>query len=438
MRLFRRLLLLILFITLSVPIVLAFLTFEDTPAVYKTDLIDTEKAARAKDLTRKTLRQILRYNKAEDISISASEDDLNSLMAVTARGIHRIEGHINVTRAGLYADMTVRLPHNPAGDYINIHFGVFPSESGFHVSPVSIGYIRIPGRLALFIVRVMLDIILGNDNGTVAVNSLQSVEFTNDTVTFHIRKIPDLLARKNKIVQRFKSLRDAMPLLADPEIVREYYVKLMELGNRIQPGQQASLAYFIGPLFELAQKRSLNSDPAEENKAALLALAIYTGDSRFEPLIGQVRTETMKRYRPRYRHVLLGGREDLRLHFVISAGLKIISDSGLTNAVGEYKELLDARKGGSGFSFVDLAADLAGTRLAEAATDHSGDAGRIQSALAGEVSEDMFFPNVSDLPEDISQNDFEHTYGNVENPKYLSLVGKIKDRISRLPAYSRE
>lgn len=435
-RLFRLLFLLVLSMTVVVPSVLIFLTFEKKPAVQKTELTDTDRAARAKDLAQRSLKELIKQDDATPISISASEDDLNSLMAILVRGIPRLQGRINIKQSGLDAAVTFRLPHNPIGDFINLRVGIYPSESGLQLSRVIIGRIKISNKVALFILRLILDLGLGNESGTVALNSVQSVIFKKNTVTFNLRRIPDLRERKDKIVQRLKIFRDAIPLIANPETVRVYYAKLIERESRIQTGQSVSLAYFIGPLFQLAQQRSYGSDPAEENKVALLALAMYMGDRNFEKFIGSVRTEEMKLRQPRYRNVLLGGREDLRLHFVISAGLKILTDSGITYAIGEFKELLDARKGGSGFSFVDLAADLAGIRLAEVATDRSGGARRIQSVLAGEVSEVMFFPKVHDLPEDLSQAEFERIYGNVGNDKYLNLVNVIKGRISQLRPYN--
>jgi len=439
MRLLRLLIFLALFMLIAVPAVLIYLTFEDAPAVNKTELIDTEKAVRATKFAGRTMKELLRRGNDAPVSIRASEEDLNSLMAVMARGMKSFSGDVKISQTKLDATVTVRLPRNPVGDFINLSFGIYPSESGLHLSPVTIGRIKISGRMALFITRFMLDLLLGNENGTVAMNSVQSVSFNQDAVIFKLRRIPDLMERKDKIVQRFKIFRDSMPLfsLSDTEKVRHYYAKLMSLDHGIKPGQRVSLAYIMGPLFELAKLRSVDSDPAEENKAALLALAMYFGDSRFEKLIGPVRTDDLRSGGSRHRNVLLGGREDLRLHFVISAGLKIVADSGLTDAVGEFKELSDARRGGSGFSFADLAADLAGTRLAEEATDASGGAERIQAIFTGRVAEDMFFPTVYDLPENIPQAEFERTYGSVEDPKYLHLVEVIKARISQLPAYRR-
>lgn len=46
---------------------------------------------------------------------------------------------------------------------------------------------------------------------------------------------------------------------------------------------------------------------------------------------------------------MLANRQDLRLHFVFSAALKILASSGLSFSIGEFKELLDSQHGSSGF-----------------------------------------------------------------------------------------
>jgi hypothetical protein len=435
MRRFRLFLIIVLIIFLLLPCALIVLTLEKTPAVARTELIDSAKAARARDFAKRSVKELIKQDGSRTLFISATEEDLNSLMAVMSRGMSRLQGRVNITRWGSYAAVTYRVPHNPVGDYINLGISIYPSDAGLYIAQVKIGHINIPGKMALVTMRFLLDILLGNKNGTVALDSVESVDFLRDTVNLRLRRIPDLMQREQKIVQRFKALRDILPHVADPEIVRIYYALLLQLDNSVNAGKSVSLSYFMAPLFELSRQRSNLYDPAEENKAALLALAIYIGDSRFEKFVGSVQTPIMKLHRRQYGNVLLAGREDLRLHFVISAGIKIITDSGITFAIGEFKELLDATRGGSGFSFVDLAADLAGKRLAETATGQSS-ARKIQAVLSAGANEDLFFPKIHDLPEDLSQSRFERIYVNVESPMYISLVNMINDRISGLPAYT--
>lgn len=434
MRRSRLFLMIVLIIFLLLPCAFIVLILEKKPAVTRTELIDSAIASHTRDFAKRSLNALLPQGKSRKIILTASEDDLNSLMSVMARGMSRLQGHVNIAGSGLYAEVTYRVMHNPVGDYVNLGIILSPSDTGLNIVKVKVGHIDVPGKMALVTMRFLLDMLLGNKNGTVILNSIESVDFQKDRVNFRLRRIPDLMQRKEKIVQRFKALQDILPHVADPETVRVYYTRLLELDNSVNAGKPVSLSYFMAPLFELAGQRSNFNDPAEENKAALLALAIHLGDSRFEKFIGTVRPLDIKSQRRRHGNVLLAGREDLRRHFVFSAAIKIITDSGITSAIGEFKELLDAARGGSGFSFADLTADIAGQRLAETATGQSA-ARKVQEILSAQADEALFFPRIHDLPEDISQSQFERIYVNVENPRYLSIVNMIMDRISGLPAY---
>ena len=75
---------------------------------------------------------------------------------------------------------------------------------------------------------------------------------------------------------------------------------------------------------------------------------------------------------PRPLRVTLRQRQDFTLHFLISAVIAAEAGTPLADAVGLWKELADARRGGSGFSFNDLAADRAGTRFGERAVRDAG------------------------------------------------------------------
>ena len=74
------------------------------------------------------------------------------------------------------------------------------------------------------------------------------------------------------------------------------------------------------------------------------------------------------------------GRHDLPRHFWVSAGLAVISDSEASMAVGIAKEMMDSA-GGSGFSFIDLTADRAGTLFCIAATRDEDSARAMQRMI---------------------------------------------------------
>jgi hypothetical protein len=130
----------------------------------------------------------------------------------------------------------------------------------------------------------------------------------------------------------------------------------------------------------------------------------------------------------------LAYRTDLNQHFIFSAAIKILSEQGLSIAIGEFKELMDRSDDGSGYSFVDLAADFAGVEFAIAATNSSS-AILVQNILAGEPDEQLFFPNIKNLPENLSKTEFNQQFAEVDSPEYLEMVQRINQRIANLPIH---
>jgi hypothetical protein len=143
--------------------------------------------------------------------------------------------------------------------------------------------------------------------------------------------------------------------------------------------------------------------PAEVAPAALLlGLGIGLDNSRTllsnsvtREFCQTVESESERRTRLRF----LGSptvqqRRDLAQHFFLSAYLTVVVGPQAAEAAGVAKELVDARSG-SGFSYVDLAADLAGIAFAERLL--RGDL-TVQQ-LAGQFQVQHYMPEVSDLPE---------------------------------------
>ena len=109
--------------------------------------------------------------------------------------------------------------------------------------------------------------------------------------------------------------------------------------------------------------------------------------------------------------------------------------SPLADAIGLYKEIDDSR-GGSGFSFNDIAADRAGTRFGEIAAQSGERARKLAQAAASGLREDDFMPAVSDLPEFLSAAEFERRYGGVDGLEYRRMMAKIEARIASRPLLS--
>jgi len=358
-------------------------------------------------------------------------------MTLVGRGAKSFAGRARVTTGKMIVNVSVRLPAIPLGGYLNLRGELLPDERGLNINLVKVGKFGFHRPLAMAMLKGLLNLGLGNSEGSALMASVQSLSLTRNTVTVNLRSVPQLKERLKRLqaslVRMSEFSRGEAPW--DKLLVGNYYGLLLETGRNFKGVPPPSLAAYLGPLFLLARERSAAGDPVRENSAALLALAIYLGDPRFDKLAGlNLKPELLGRS-AYSKGAHLGGRQDLRLHFVISAGLKLLTDQGVSTAIGEFKELLDAGRGGCGFSFVDLAADRAGIRFAEAATDPGGGALRLQRLLAGNPTEQLFFPIVADLPENIPQEQFEQLYKGVDSAKYNSMVREIDRRIDSCPAY---
>jgi uncharacterized protein YfiM (DUF2279 family) len=182
------------------------------------------------------------------------------------------------------------------------------------------------------------------------------------------------------------------------------------------------LERLLGPLLQLARERAAQGDAALEHRAMVVVLAFYVNGKGLAALVPSARSWPV----PARRVVTLAGRTDFPQHFTISAALTATAGSPLSDAVGLYKEVDDARRG-SGFSFNDIAADRAGTRFGALAV--------ADPVLARGLREADLIPDVRDLPEFMAEPEFLRRFGGVGAPPYRRMMADIEQRIAALPLY---
>lgn len=421
---------------LGLLLLLAGLAVENEPLVVETSVPSVDSVQRAKGLAKAVLGAL--NSPRDTASLSASQDDLNAVMTLLRRAVPRASGRVRVSPWFLSLQLSVRLPSNPLGRYLNLQGELLPGTQGLNIGSMKVGRLNLPRRPAQALLRGALNLGLGSGEGTALINSVQSLDISAETVRVNLRSVPQLKQRLQRLQAHLSAIGDltgAGDTSWDNARVSAYYARLLELDRRLPATTPSSVADYLGPLFRLASDRSLGGDPVRENAAALLALAIFLGDYRFGRLAGVSLDPELRGRMPHSRNVQLGGRQDLRLHFIISAGLKLLTDQGASAAIGEFKELLDAGRGGSGFSFIDLTADRAGIRFAEVCTGSAESARRLQKRFSGTPTEELFFPIVADLPENITRTGFERQFGAVDSRRYQELVREIDRRIDRCPAY---
>lgn len=118
-------------------------------------------------------------------------------------------------------------------------------------------------------------------------------------------------------------------------------------------------------------------------------------------------------------------RHDLAQHFWVSAAIASIAGPAAAEAAGVAKELRDAQ-GGSGFSFCDLCADLAGVSLAEGLKS-----GQIRfSTLRRRFEVARYLPPVDNLVEGLSDKEFGERFGSTSDRRFQEARQMIVDRIA--------
>jgi len=210
--------------------------------------------------------------------------------------------------------------------------------------------------------------------------------------------------------------------------LREYHDRL---GSTVRAlPRSISLAALLPPVLQLAATRGVNGDLPDEVRAAFAVVAFYVNGWGLDRVVPEARTWP----RLERRTVLLRGRDDLSKHFALSALIAAAAGAPLAELAGLFKELDDARHG-SGFSFTDLAADRAGTKLGEMASV-SVESGQLVLARIGPTfTEDDMMPSIDGLPEGLTQAQFSRLFGGVAAPAYKDMVAEIDRRVAALTVF---
>tara|TARA_R110000751_G_scaffold116604_2_gene216477 strand:+ start:249950 stop:251236 length:1287 start_codon:yes stop_codon:yes gene_type:complete len=366
-------------------------------------------------------------NRTHKQTINISQDQLNSLVGFAQRAHGQLNAQVSITSHSTSILASYLLPNNPIGQYLNIDILLLPGP-GIKVSHVKLGSVKVPGNLALSTLVYLANWYTSSDIASQFVRQVESLAMSERQIQLSVLPLAQFLKELNDVKQGVGGSNDE-----EMRLRTAYYLKqlsLLDVGKRLSP---QSLSEYIAVVFRLAKNRSNYETAPKENEAAIMALAIYAGHHRFANLVGDVQPKKAKVAMPNAKPTL-AYRKDLNQHFIFSAAIKILSEQGLSIAIGEFKELMDRSDDGSGYSFVDLAADFAGVEFAIAATS-SASAISLQNILAESADEGLFFPNIQDLPEGLSKNEFNRKFTEVDSPEYLKMVQSINQRIANLPIH---
>lgn len=313
-----------------------------------------------------------------------------------------------------HADLALSAPLR-AGLWLNLQARLEEGGRLPRLAALRLGRLAVPDRLSAWLRGLLLARAAAYSEGRLAAEMLRHVGLHAD----HLELV--YLWRADSYARVMDSLLPASEMAR----LQTYWARLYELAAHPRPGQDLPLVELLPPMFELARQRSALGGAVAENRACLLALAFYASGRSPGGLLPGARAWPQ----PRPLRVSLHGRPDFPQHLLVSAVLAIEGGGPLADAIGVYKEVADTQ-GGSGFSFNDIAADRAGTRLGLLALEQ---ADRLQRRLEAGVAELELLPDVSDLPEYLSEAEFRRRYGSAGSPAYRAVMDSIEARLDRAP-----
>lgn len=315
--------------------------------------------------------------------------------------------------------VTATLPENSLGKYVNITFRL-GNENGNQLPTLTkfkAGKLLLPSKVAAFVIETAIRHTALNEYFLLATDPIKAVTIDDKkiAITYHPSRIT-LTTARDLLTHNATSSNDA----------NAYQSKLAEIVRGHDPDWRLSLAELLQPLFALAYQRSTLETAIDENRTVINTINDYvnspkTGAAPITP----------------YYPAFLYKRIDLAQHFIGAAAITASVNSQIAQALGEEKELQDAQ-GGSGFSFVDLTADKAGTRFGELAIASPSSARKLQQAMGAIKDYTDFMPDPRTLPEHMDEATFKKRYGAINSAAYQKVSKQIDALIAATPIYKKQ
>ncbi len=407
---------------------LAYVAFDSEATVEAAAPEQIQNAETVKQLLSQISQSLNERTTEQEIVVS--EDQLLSIVGFIQRATPRFKGNALVGEASSSIYASIELPTELIPLFVNLEVTVLPDDK-LNVSYVRIGSLSLSGDLAVLLVETLANWWTDSDIATQARQQITRVSMSADSVTIKLRPLDAFLNKLNEI-------RNGINVKQDDELrdLTAYYLRYASYQEIALASQPQPLVDYLRAVMRRAQERSSPETTVLHNKAAILGLAIFIGHHRIANFVGDVHPDAQRALKPA-SPAILGGRNDLARHFIVSAALKVLSEQGVSLAIGEFKELMDRAMGGSGYSFVDLMADMAGIKFANIATAHTT-AALLQDVMASTFDDNALLPSYEGLPEGLSKRQFETEYQRVDSNAYRKRVNDIERRLAELPLYQLE
>lgn len=426
----RRFLLVVVFtlftLFFSVAALLSVLT-TSTPLVQGVPAKQLGKAESVQPLF-KALGQLMQKRHQDNV-LQITAEQLESLLGVMHRAYPLLSGQAVWYEEQLRIQLTFDLEglwteQQWSNRYVNAIL-TFENSDGVGLESASLGKVNLSGTTLSGVLAWGLNQWTQTQMGDALLHTIRQTSIADNSATFDLFPIEPVIVEYKKF-KRHWQYQDMSPLTA----LATDYIRVIRTSGWVVEGQTKSLLDIMVPVFDLVSQTPLEQQSLHA-QAAIIAMASIAGHMRVATVAG-INKETVTL--PNDVNATLLDRNDLARHYIISAALNVLSQSAMSLAIGEFKELMDRAKGGSGYSFVDLAADMAGNALAEA-LKHDHKRSFVIQRLSELNSESELMPSTSHLPEGLSVEAFRARFVEVDSPAYRQLVDSIATELSVMPLY---
>ncbi|WP_129791935.1 hypothetical protein [Sphingosinicella sp. CPCC 101087] len=338
--------------------------------------------------------------------VEVGQAGLRGLAAITSRttGVERLRFALHPDRVAIEASHELG-----AGFWANGRLSAFPAGADPPPIRLSVGRLTLPARATPAAMRAARWA-LGIDpaDGPPVEHIVRSLSIDEGRVAADLR----LPTGSGGMARALAGLRSGS---IDTGGVRGAYCRLGELQRR---DPQSSLAVQVRRAF-----RGADGEAVADSRAAFVALAMMTVDPEVGGLAG-LAPDAVADCAAGGPEIRLARRADLAKHWALSAALAALFGDGAARLAGIWKEKADSGSGGSGFSFVDLAADRSGLLAARRARQPRTAASA--AAFLASATEATLLPTpLRALPEGLAERDFAARFGSEQDPRFRSIVRTI-------------
>ena len=319
----------------------------------------------------------------------------------------------------VFAQIAVFVPQTIWGRYLDFSFKLIQEEDSIRIKSFKIGEISIPDPVANYVIPAIAQSPPLKKYWRLGEDYIKDICFTSEGLQIsYLGSIVD--ATKQLIIQKHREY---------PNLYL-YQQQINSIVSQHDASWLLSLNDLLQPLFLSAYQRSTEETAIRENRAVIIAVGsyIYKQELRNYLPLGLIYSKEYLVYA--YKRV------DIPQHFIASALLATVDSSLLGEQLGVDKELGDAEKG-SGFSFIDLAADRAGTRFGQMAIASPKQARELQRIMSQAEDYTTIIPEIKGLPEQMDHSTFKNRFGGTGSQLYRNMIAEIDERINSLPLYAR-